>query len=128
MRILTLQYAEVDMIETWDAKRFKDEILKKNSLVAVEFYGKRGGLELDYGSKLESVAKGFSDKMVFGKVDTDREEALAEKYAVRSIPTLMVFCCGKGVAEKVGDTDERELSRVISNTVMRIEGRACPKF
>jgi len=118
----------VSMIETWDAKRFKYEISRKNSLVAVEFYGKRGGLELDYGKKLESVANGFSDKMVFGKVDTDIEEALAEKYAVRSIPTLMVFCCGRGVAEKVGDTDEKELSRVISGTVSRIEGCSGPKL
>ena len=114
------------MIETWNAKRFKDEVLRKNSIVAVEFYGRRGGLSLDYGSKLESVARNFSDKMVFGKVDTDREEALAEKYAVRSIPTLMVFCCGRGVAEKVGDTDEGELSRVIRNTVLRIEGNSFP--
>jgi thioredoxin 2 len=38
----------------------------------------------------------------FAKVDTEANQALAARHAIRSIPTLILFCGGKEVARQAG--------------------------
>ena len=40
------------------------------------------------------------------KVDTEAEPALAQRYQIRSIPTLMLFWGGKPIAQQAGAMDE----------------------
>ena len=57
----------------------------------------------------ERVAAEVEPKMRFLKVDTDREQALAQRYGIRGIPTLMVFRGGKPVAQRAGAVDAASL-------------------
>jgi thioredoxin 2 len=40
--------------------------------------------------------------MRFAKLDTEQEPALAARFAIRSIPTLLVFAGGKLLAQRNG--------------------------
>lgn len=51
---------------------------------------------------LDELANRESGRMIVAKVDTDREQATAQHYQIRSIPTLMVFRGGKMVAQRAG--------------------------
>ena len=51
---------------------------------------------------LDQVSQQVGDKAVIGKVNVDEAAAIAARYGVRSIPTLIVFKDGKPVKSFVG--------------------------
>ncbi len=51
---------------------------------------------------LNEVADELSDNMHVGKVNIEQYQSLAQKFAVRSIPTLILFKNGKEVTRFVG--------------------------
>jgi thioredoxin 2 len=50
----------------------------------------------------EAAAKELEPRMRLGKLDTEAEPAIAARYAVRSIPTLILFRKGKEIARTAG--------------------------
>jgi len=57
----------------------------------------------------EQVASELEPRARFLKVDADAEQALAARYNIRSIPTLMMFRNGAIVAQRAGASDARSL-------------------
>ena len=49
--------------------------------------------------------------MQVGKVDTDAQSALSARFAIRSIPTLILFRGGRELARQSGAMDLSTLSR-----------------
>ena len=62
---------------------------------------------------MESISSKHSGKVVVGKLDVDQNPAIANRYQVQSIPTLILFKNGKPVEQFVGVTDEATLSDMI---------------
>lgn len=64
---------------------------------------------------LDALAKDSAGSATIAKVDVDQNQALASKYGVRNIPTLIIFKNGKEVDRLVGvhpkDTIADRLSR-----------------
>ena len=52
----------------------------------------------------------------FYKVDLDTEHALAAKYNVRSVPTLIMFSGGKVAKQVIGNRSLSDLQNFISNS------------
>jgi thioredoxin 2 len=55
------------------------------------------------------IARENAEKAVFGKVDTDAESAIAGRFGIRSIPTLILFRGGLEQARVSGALDARSL-------------------
>ena len=55
------------------------------------------------------VAAELEPNLRFLKVDTEREQALAARYNIRSIPTLMVLRKGEVLAQRAGAVDAQTL-------------------
>jgi thioredoxin 2 len=51
------------------------------------------------------------------KVDTEQEQALAARFAIRSIPTLAIFQRGREIARQSGAMDASSLTRWIRSNV-----------
>ena len=51
---------------------------------------------------IEKLADQYEGKAVIAKVNVDDEQALAQRFGVMSIPTVVVFVNGKEVERKVG--------------------------
>lgn len=51
---------------------------------------------------VEDLGKKYEGKALIGKVDVDENQALAGKYGVMSIPTVIFFKDGKEIGRKVG--------------------------
>ena len=111
------------MVEKWNEEKFKSEVYDKGKLAGVEFYSDTCPACRTLGVILDRVSESYADSMTFGKVSVEEEEGLAEKYAIRSVPTFMVFSEGRGVAEQVGAVGQRELTSVIDRAMQKAEGK-----
>ena len=58
---------------------------------------------------LEGAARRLEPAMRLVKVDIDQEPALAERFAVRSIPTILLALHGRELDRVVGARSETEL-------------------
>jgi len=62
---------------------------------------------------IDKVATRFKGTARVGKVDVDQNQALAARYGVLSIPTILLFKDGQVVEQVVGTTSEDNLARLI---------------
>lgn len=58
---------------------------------------------------IESAAKELKDTMRVAKLNTETEGAIAARYGIRSIPTLIVIRAGRVVQQRSGATDLKTL-------------------
>jgi len=64
--------------------------IEANDIVLVDFWAEWCGPCRMFAPWYEEVSNEHAD-VVFGKVDTEAEQALAQAFGIRSIPTLMAF-------------------------------------
>lgn len=67
-----------------------DDTIMENETVIVDFWAAWCGPCRTFAPTFESVSE-KNPEIVFGKVDTEDQQELAEAFGIRSIPTLMVF-------------------------------------
>jgi thioredoxin 1 len=67
-----------------------EDVITKNDLVIVDFWAPWCGPCKGFAPVFEAASEKHDD-VVFAKVNTDEEQVLAGHFAIRSIPTIMVF-------------------------------------
>ena len=85
-----------------DDKNFEEEVVKSSLPVLVDFYAVWCGPCKLAEPVVEELAGVYQGKVGFGKVNVDESAAVASKYGVMSIPTLMIFNQGQLVKQMVG--------------------------
>lgn len=90
-------------------KNFKDEVLKAELPVLVDFFAEWCGPCKMVGPVVEDIAKEYKGKVKVVKVDVDSAGSTATHYGIMSVPTLMVFKEGKVVSHNVGAMSSFEL-------------------
>lgn len=66
---------------------------------------------------LEELEKKMGDSIEVRKVDVDQNMALAEKYGIRVVPTLIIEKDGKTVQTLEGVTDAKTLENLLAPLV-----------
>jgi thioredoxin 1 len=102
---------------TLNEANFSSEVLAANVPVVVEFGATWCGPCKVLEPLLEKLAAKSQTSRKFGTINTDDEPALANRYAVRGTPTLLVFANGKEVARHVGLTTEAKIEALIDRAV-----------
>jgi len=67
-----------------------ETIIEANDLVLLDFWAEWCGPCRTFGPIFETVSDDFPHA-VFGKIDTEDQQALAASFAIQSIPTLMII-------------------------------------
>lgn len=88
------------------------ETVENNPLVILDFWAEWCGPCRAYGPVYERVSEEFPD-VVFGKIDTEDQQALAGMFNIRSIPTTIAFKEGIGVFMQPGALPEDALRDLV---------------
>jgi thioredoxin 1 len=79
-----------------------EEVMKSEQPILVDFWAEWCGPSKMIGPVVEELAGDYEGKAVVGKVNVDENPAVAAKFGIRSIPTLLVFNGGEIVDKQVG--------------------------
>jgi len=99
-------------VVTLEDGTFDNEVLKSEIPVLVDFWAIWCGPCKAIAPVVEQIAVDFKGKVKVGKMDIDKHQAVAQKYNVRSIPTLLVFKGGKVIDTVIGSDRTRLLESV----------------
>lgn len=96
------------------AANFEDT-LKKGGILFIDFWAAWCGPCRAFAPTFEEAAKKHPD-IVFAKVNTEKERALAQAFEIQSIPTLAVFRDGIPLMHQAGALPAHILEKVIEET------------
>ncbi len=94
-------------------QNFEEEVLNSSVPVLVDFWATWCGPCKMIAPVVEEIAEEYAGKIKVGKVNVDDAAALAVKYGISSIPTLMVFKAGEVTNMAVGYRTKQQLEALL---------------
>ncbi len=101
-----------------DSKNF-DEFIKKNTNAVVDFWAEWCMPCRYIAPVVEELAKEYSGKVAFGKLNVDENQNIAARFGISAIPTLIFFRNGIALDQIVGAMPKKEIKRWIDLNLQR---------
>jgi len=99
-------------VENLDEKKF-ESFIQKYPICFIDFWAPWCSPCKKMTPRMRRISKIFEGKVAFGKVNTQKQRKLAEKYNVMSIPTFILFRNGKEKATLSGAKSVGEINKII---------------
>ena len=89
-----------------------NETVEKNDIIIIDFWAPWCGPCKSFGPVYEKVSDEYPE-IVFGKVNTEEQQALAGHFQIRSIPTTVILKENIAVFQQAGVIPEEGLKDII---------------
>jgi thioredoxin 1 len=104
---------------------FESEVLQSNQPVLVDFWAEWCGPCKMIAPVLEEIAMEQADRVKVTKVNVDNNPALAARFGIQSIPTLLYFAGGEARDKTVGVTGKRAIIAKLEKLAMSAQKLNC---
>ena len=94
---------------------FQQDVLGSDKPVLVDFWAEWCGPCRMIAPALEEISKSLNGKVKIVKLNVDENPAVASKYGIMSIPTLMLFKGGELASRQVGAAPKQKLEQWITS-------------
>ena len=96
---------------------FEQDVLNSPTPVMVDYWAEWCGPCRMIAPILDEIADEYGEQLKVAKLNIDENQATAQKYSVRGIPTLMIFKGGAVAGTKVGALSKSQLSAFIDSVI-----------
>ena len=96
---------------------FEADVLNSDLPVLVDFWAEWCGPCKMIGPILEELDLEMSEKIKIVKVDVDSNNQIAMKFAIRSIPTLIIVKDGAVISQHIGAASKAQLENFINQNI-----------
>ncbi|HPC36721.1 MAG TPA: thioredoxin [Candidatus Marinimicrobia bacterium] len=96
---------------------FKAEVEQSEIPVLVDFWATWCAPCMKLMPVVEELAQKYNGKMKFGKVNVENAPQIAQKFGIRSIPTLLIFKNGKIMAQIIGAQPKKNIEEKILEVI-----------
>ena len=96
---------------------FEADVLKSEKPALVDFWAEWCGPCKMIAPLLNEAANEYADKMSVVKLNVDESPNVAQKFGIRSIPTLILFKDGAVQAQKLGAMSKSQLTEFLDTNL-----------
>ncbi len=97
--------------------KFDADVLQNDKPVLIDFWAEWCGPCKMIAPLLDDVAGEYADKLSVIKLNIDENPNVAQKFGIRSIPTLMLFKDGAVQAQKLGAMSKSQLTEFLDTNI-----------
>ena len=101
-----------------NAENFEAEVLQSKQPVLVDFWAEWCAPCRMLAPTIDEIAENYSGRVKVGKLNVDDCGAIAARYQIRGIPTILVFSGGEVHEQMVGASSKENIIRMVDKVAV----------